>query len=77
MDSNRIDTQRVQILPEMSFQSKGVTLPLLLTDEHWVGECATDQGRETTHEMRLAGLGAAPVSRLSAGLCSSPFCIYC
>jgi len=28
---NRIDTERVKILPEMAFRSKGVTLPLLLT----------------------------------------------
>lgn len=63
VNSNRIDTQRVKILPEMAFQCKGVTLPLLLTDWHCVGECATDQGREVTHEMRLAGFGPARVSQ--------------
>lgn len=31
VDINRIDTQRVKILPEIAFQSKGVTLPFLLT----------------------------------------------
>lgn len=54
VNSNRIDTQRVKILPEMAFQCKGVTLPLLLTDWHCVGECATDQGRES-HSWDEAG----------------------
>ena len=31
VDINRIDRQRVKILPEMAFLSKGMTLPLLLT----------------------------------------------